>query len=140
MATGEAVEVLLVEDDPDQVRLLKALSRKCSVPVRLQVATNGVEALELLRGTPGPSAPLRTQLVLLDLDLPELDGRAVLTEIRSDPRLARTPVVIVSASRQTSDVQHAYHHRANGYLHKPIVVEDLDALLLQVLTRAKRWA
>lgn len=140
MAASEPIHVLLVEDDPDQVALLHALARKCAFPLQLHVAADGIEALRFLWGTTEAGSRTQAQLVLLDLDLPEIDGRKVLSEIRADPRLAKVPVVIVSASEQTADVRHAYEHQASGFLRKPIVVEDLDAMLRQVVHRAKRWA
>lgn len=133
------VHVLLVEDDPDQVALLQYLSKKCSVPVKIHVAENGYEALQFLWGTQEAGSASRAQLVLLDLDLPELDGRKVLSEMRSDPNLASVPVVIVSASEQTDDVKHAFENQAAGFIRKPITVEDLDAALRQVVHHAKRW-
>ena len=135
----EPVHVLVVEDDPDQVALLHVMARNCTVPIRLHVAENGLDALRYLWGTAEAGSRNQAQLVLLDLELPELDGRKVLTEIRADPRLAKVPVVIVSASQRADDVKHAYELQASGFLRKPIVAEDLEALVRQVVHRAVRW-
>lgn len=134
------VHILVVEDDPDQIALLHVLARRCSIPVRMHVAENGYEALEYLWGAVGTGARGEAQLVLLDLDLPELDGRKVLSEMRADPTLAKVPVVIVSASEATADVKHAFEHQASGFLRKPIEAEDLEAMLRQVVHRAVRWS
>ncbi len=129
MATCTAyrpVELLLVEDNPGDVRLTQEALKEGTLAVNLSVARDGVEALDFLRHRePFADAPL-PDLILLDLTLPRKNGREVLSEIKSDPLLRRIPVLVMTTSRADQDIQKAYSLNANCYITKPM---DLDEFL-----------
>ena len=117
------ISVLLVEDDPDDVFLTRQAIERNKLHLDLDVVADGVEALAYLRRQGSFSEAERPDLILLDLNLPRLDGRAVLAEVKSDPALRDIPVVILTTSRAEEDVLRSYALHANCYVTKPI---DLD--------------
>ena len=120
-----AVNILLVEDSPADVRLTREALRDTKLINRLTVATDGVEAIAMLRNQ-GDYADLpRPDLILLDLNLPKKNGRAVLKEIKEDPDLKRIPVVIVTSSTAEEDVVRSYDLHANCYVTKPLELSNL---------------
>jgi CheY-like chemotaxis protein len=130
-----ALSVLLVEDDPGDVVLVREAFAERKLKEELRVASDGVEALLQLRD-PGLSLP---DLVLLDLNLPRKDGREVLSEIRADPKLTRLPVVILTTSEAETDIVRSYELHANAYVTKPVdlrrflqVVREVDHFFLGV--------
>jgi CheY-like chemotaxis protein len=130
------IVVLLVEDDPGDVVLVREALAERRLQGDLRVAGDGVEALAQLRD-PELSLP---DLVLLDLNLPRKDGRQVLSEIRSDPRLTKLPVVILTTSEAESDIARSYELHANAYVTKPVdltrfleVVREVDRFFLSVV-------
>lgn len=128
----EAVEILLVDDEPGDIRLTQRVLRQGGVPSRLHVAKNGEEALEFLRrGARDAHAP-SADLVLLDLNLPTISGFEVLEGVRADPSLTATPVIVLTTSNAESDVLRAYEGHANAYMTKPVefdrFVESIQAL------------
>src|ERR671933_2309890 len=125
-AVGRPIEILLVEDNPGDVRLTIEALRESKVRNNLHIARDGVEALEVLRAG-GQS--FRPDLILLDLNLPRKDGRQVLAEIKADPRLKTIPVVILTTSRAEQDVLRTYELQANCYITKPV---DLDQFITVV--------
>ena len=110
--------LLLVEDNADDVILAQRAFRKAGVRVKVDVAYDGVEAIEYLLG----EGPLRKlpHFVLLDLKLPRLDGHEVLRRVRSNPRTRRLPVIMLTSSIERQDVARGYDEGANGYVHKPV--------------------
>lgn len=117
-------EILLVEDNPGDVRLTTEALRESGVDHEVSAVCDGVEALAFLRREGRfPQAP-RPDLVLLDLNLPRKDGREVLAEIKQDPRLRRIPVVVLTTSRAESDVARCYDLHANCVLTKPLEFEQ----------------
>ena len=114
-------QVLLVEDNPADVRLTIEALRDSQSPVILHVVDDGLKALTFLR-TPSAETP-RPDMILLDLNLPRKDGREVLQEIRNDDSLSHIPVVILTTSQAEQDVLMAYQLHANAYITKPV---DLD--------------
>jgi len=115
-----AVEILLVEDNPGDVRLTIEALKEAKVHNRLSVVSDGVEALAFLRNEgPYADAP-RPDLILLDLNLPRKDGREVLAEVKSDPDLKLIPVVVLTTSRAEKDLFQAYESHANCYITKPV--------------------
>ena len=127
--------ILHVEDDPiDVVNLERAFSRGgITHPIRR--ASNGEEALALLRGAGGDPG-LRPGLILLDLSMPLMGGLELLRELKLDSRLRRIPVVILTASRHESDLQHAYELGAAGYVVKPL---DFDEFVRAIGTVERYW-
>lgn len=117
------VEILLVEDNPGDVRLTEEALRECGIAHRLSVASDGVEALAFLRGAGKHAAAPVPDIILLDLNLPKKDGREVLMEIKSDPVLRRIPVVVLTTSSAADDILRAYDLHVNCYITKPV---DMD--------------
>jgi CheY-like chemotaxis protein len=130
------VEVLLVEDNPGDVRLTQEALKDGRVLVNLTVAADGVEAMEVLRRS-GPHAQnARPDLILLDLNLPRKNGREVLEEIKADEELKRIPVIVMTTSKAEQDIHKAYNLNANCYVTKPV---DLDEFLNVVRSIEDFW-
>jgi CheY-like chemotaxis protein len=130
------VEVLLVEDNPGDVRLTQEALKDGRVLVNLTVASDGVEALEILnRNGPHANKP-RPDLILLDLNLPRKNGREVLESIKADESLKRIPVIVMTTSKAEQDIHRAYHLNANCYVTKPV---DLDEFLNVVRSIEDFW-
>lgn len=117
------IEVLLVEDNPADVRLTEEAFKEGRVSNHLNVVSDGIEAMEFLRREGKFQTAPRPDLILLDLNLPRKNGREVLEEIKSDPALRRIPVMVLSTSRADQDLAKAYSLHANCYIAKPM---DLD--------------
>jgi chemotaxis family two-component system response regulator Rcp1 len=117
------LKVLLVEDNPGDVDLVLDVLKSASPPVECSIASDGVEALRMLREQPRP------QLILLDLNLPKKDGRQVLAEIKTDVRLRHIPVIVLSSSEAPSDLAEVYRLHANCFLTKPVDLEDYQRLV-----------
>ncbi len=114
--------ILLVEDNPDDAELAVRAFERATVPCELVLARDGVEALDYLLVTE-PVAGRRHEVpsfVLLDLNLPRLDGLEVLRRLREDPRTRTIPIVVMSSSEQEEDVACSYQRGANGYIRKPV--------------------
>jgi two-component system, chemotaxis family, response regulator Rcp1 len=121
---GRAIEILLVEDNPGDVRLIQEALRDGKVWNNPHVVTDGEAALDFLyRRGPFTDAP-RPDMVLLDLNLPKKDGREVLAVIKSDSDLKRIPVVVLTTSKEEEDVHRAYNLAANCYVTKPVEFEE----------------
>ncbi|MCJ7667972.1 MAG: response regulator [Anaerolineae bacterium] len=123
-ALGRPVEILLVEDNPGDVRLMQEGFKESKVRNTLHVVRDGVEALAFLRGGGEYADAPRPDLVLLDLNLPKKDGREVLAEIKEDPDLKRIPVVVLTISKAEEDILRSYNLHANCYITKPIDLEQ----------------
>lgn len=121
-----AIKVLLIEDNPGDVRLLEEAFKELDANILIQVARDGAEGLEMVlpsEVTPKMSYP---DLILLDLNLPKINGHDVLSRIKSDPSTSQIPVIVLTSSRAESDVRRAYQAHANAYLKKP---SNLDGLI-----------
>ncbi len=118
------VEILLVEDNPGDVRLTVEALKEAKVINHLTVLKDGVEALAFLRRQGQYAKAPRPHLILLDLNLPKKDGREVLAEIKADDKLKRIPVVILTTSQDEQDVLKSYHLHANCYVTKPVDLEQ----------------
>ena len=117
---GNAIEILLVEDNPGDVRLVKEVMKDAKVANSLHVAEDGEEAMAMLRREGKYSGSVRPDLILLDLNLPGKDGREVLREIKTDENLRRIPVVVLTTSSAEEDIIRSYSDYANSYITKPI--------------------
>lgn len=117
-------EILLVEDNPADVRLIKEAFREAAVACNLSVAEDGEQALAYLqRKSPHEKAP-RPALILLDLNLPRLDGRELLALIKRDPQLKNIPVVVLTSSQSDQDISKSYDAYANCYVAKPVNLDQ----------------
>jgi len=130
------IEILLVEDNPGDVRLTQEALKEGKVRNNLRVAWNGVEALSYLRREGEYASAVRPDLILMDLNLPLKDGREVLGEIKSDPSLRRIPVVILTTSQAEEDIIRAYDLHVNCYITKPV---DLDQFIRIVRSIEDFW-
>ncbi|HEY5292013.1 MAG TPA: response regulator [Burkholderiales bacterium] len=130
------VEILLVEDNPGDVRLTKEALKEGKVYSTLHWAKDGVEALEFLRHQGKFAGVPRPDIILLDLNLPKKDGREVLSEIKNDDDLKRIPVVILTTSKAEEDVLRSYQLHANCYVTKPV---DLEKFIVVVQSIDKFW-
>lgn len=129
---GRAVEILLVEDNPADVRLTEEALSEGKVANVLRVAEDGVVALSMLRRE-GEHANLpRPDLVLLDLNLPRMTGQEVLREIKNDPDLRRIPVVVLTTSSAERDILRSYELHANCYITKPVDLEQFLVVVKQI--------
>jgi chemotaxis family two-component system response regulator Rcp1 len=133
---GQPIQILLVEDNPGDVRLAVEALRGAKVRNQLHVVQDGVEAMSFLRQVGQYVGFPRPDLVLLDLNLPRKDGREVLAEIKQDADLKRIPVVILTSSAAEQDILHAYNLHANCYITKPL---DLDQFLKVIRTIEDFW-
>jgi len=130
--TGRPIEILLVEDNPADVRLTVEILKETKVRNNLTVAGDGNEALELLRRTGRYTHAMRPDLILLDLNLPKKDGKQVLAEIKADPVLKRIPVVILTSSKAEEDIVKSYNLHANCYVTKPVDLEQFVKVVKSV--------
>jgi chemotaxis family two-component system response regulator Rcp1 len=135
------IEVLLVEDSPGDVRLTQEAFRDSGKPVRLHLASDGVEAMAFLQRQGIYTDAPRPDLILLDLNLPKMDGREVLALIKGDQALKTIPTIILTTSDDEADVLISYQLQANCYLRKPAHWDAFDNLVRSInafwLTRAK---
>ena len=112
------LKILLVEDSPSDVRLIREALKETPVPVQIIVARDGVEAMDYLRQSEAGLAN-RPDLMLLDLNLPRKNGREVLAEVKASPALKQIPVLVMTSSRADEDIRQAYSLNANCYITKP---------------------
>ena len=130
--TGRPIEILLVEDNPGDVRLTVEGLKESKVRNNLHVARDGVEAMEFLQRQGQHTSAVRPDLILLDLNLPRMDGREVLAEIKSDPKLKTIPVVVLTTSRAEHDVLRSYELQANCYITKPVDLEQFITVVKSI--------
>ena len=131
---GKPIDILLVEDNPGDVRLTREAFKNGRVFNNLHVVTNGEEAMGFLhRNDPYTDVP-RPDLILLDLNLPKMDGRAVLSEIKSDPELRRIPVVVLTTSKTEEDILRTYNLHANCYITKPVELDEFISIVRNIET------
>jgi CheY-like chemotaxis protein len=136
-----SVEVLLVEDQPGDVRLAQEAFRDSNRPVRLHLASDGVEAMAFLQRQGAHAYAPRPDLILLDLNMPKMNGWQVLTAIKSDQNLKIIPTIILTTSDSEADVMMSYRLQANCYLRKPEYWDAFDGFIRSInafwLTNAK---
>ena len=133
---AKPIEILLVEDNPGDVRLTKEALKDARVANNLHITIDGVEALAFLRKQGKHAAVPRPDLILLDLNLPKKNGREVLEEIKKEEALRHIPVVILTTSQAEQDVVESYRLQANAYVTKPV---DLDQFLKVVSSIEQFW-
>lgn len=129
---GDIFKILLVEDNPADVRLTQEALINGKVVHELEVAKDGCEAMAILRrGSPNGQFS-RPDIILLDLNLPKKDGREVLAEIKADPDLRSIPVVVLTTSQLDEDIIEAYNLHANGYIVKPVDIDQFFAMIKKI--------
>jgi two-component system response regulator len=131
-----AVDILLVDDNPDDVLLTKEVLREGKVKNKLYVAEDGDNAMQFLLNQGKFADAPRPSIILLDLNLPGKDGREVLSDIKGDRKLKSIPVVILSSSNDEEDIKKMYEHNANAYITKPV---DLDKFIKVIRTFEDFW-
>ena len=135
------IEVLLVEDSPGDVRLTQEAFREANKAIHLHVASDGVEAMAFLKREGVYARAPRPELILLDLNLPKMDGREVLAHIKENPDLKTIPTVILTTSEAEADIVKSYQLQANCYLSKPVQLDAFEALVKSIndfwLTKVK---
>ncbi|HEU4490016.1 MAG TPA: response regulator [Jiangellales bacterium] len=140
-----AIEVLLIEDDPGDVLMTREAFEDAKVANNLYVVSDGEDALAFLRREGAHAQVPRPDLVLLDLNLPRVDGREVLEQIKNDPELRSIPVVVLTTSESEDDIVHSYSLHANAYVTKPVdfdrfhqVVRQIDDFFVSVVKLPRR--
>ena len=126
------IEVLLVEDSPGDVRLTREAFRDANMSIHLHVASDGVEAMAFLRQEGAHAHVPRPDVILLDLNLPKMDGREVLAHIKEDNSLKTIPTVILTTSGAEADIVKSYQLQANCYLTKPVQLDAFDSLVKSI--------
>jgi DNA-binding response OmpR family regulator len=134
--TSATVEVLIVEDNPNDLELAMHAFAKHNFTNKIEVARDGQEALDYLMGTADRAAGERPKVILLDLKLPKVDGLEVLREIRADESLKSLPVVILTSSREERDIVESYDLGVNSYIVKPVA---FDKFVETVQTLGLYW-
>jgi len=129
---GRPIEVLLVEDSPGDVRLTREALRDANGSIHLHVATDGVEAMAFLRREEAQIRAPRPDLILLDLNLPRMDGREVLAHIKADSSLKTIPTIILTTSEAEADIVQSYQLHANCYLIKPVQLDAFERLVKSI--------
>ena|SRR5262245_24539559 len=130
------IEILLVEDNPGDVRLTREALKDGKIHVRLTAVADGEEAMSYLRRQGSHANAVRPDLILLDLNLPRKSGREVLAEIKSDLSLRRIPIVVLTSSQAEQDILNSYDLSANCYVCKPV---DLDQFIKVVKSIEDFW-
>ena len=133
---GKPIEILLVEDNPGDVRLTREALQEGKVINTLHTAADGVQALEYLKQEGEYTDAVRPDIILLDLNLPRMDGRELLAIIKSDLDLRRIPVVILTTSKAEEDIIETYDLHANCFITKPV---DLDQFFVVVQSVEEFW-
>jgi CheY-like chemotaxis protein len=133
---NQAIEILLVEDNPGDIRLTREAFKEGKVSNEINVVNDGIEALEYLRQEGQYTDAPRPDVILLDLNLPKKDGYEVLAEIKKDPDLRRIPVVILTTSEAERDILQTYYMHANCYITKPV---DLDQFITVIKSIESFW-
>jgi two-component system, chemotaxis family, response regulator Rcp1 len=126
------IDILLIEDNPGDVRLTVEALKEGKVHNRLSVVADGVEALAFLRREGQYADAPRPDVILLDLNLPKKDGREVLGEIKADERLRRIPVVVLTTSKAEQDILESYSLHANCYITKPVDLEQFITVVRSI--------
>ena len=132
MENGGAIEVLLIEDSPGDVRLTQEALWDANKLVHLHVAADGVEAMAFLKQEGSHARAPRPDLILLDLNLPRMDGREVLVLIKEDAQLKTIPTIILTTSAAESDIVKSYELRANCYLTKPVQLDAFEGIVKSI--------
>ncbi|MFL6415628.1 MAG: response regulator [Bryobacteraceae bacterium] len=119
------IRILIIEDNPGDVRLLKDALKELKAPVEIRVASDGAEGLRIAFNDNPESERWQPDLIFLDLNLPKIGGHEVLARLKADPDKRMIPVIVLSSSRAENDINRAYEAHANAYIRKPTSLDDL---------------
>ena len=140
-----AVDVLLIEDDPGDILIIREALETHKIHNILHVARDGQEGLDYLYQRGSHEGATRPDLILLDLNLPKYNGHQLLEKIKSDPKLCHIPVVVLTTSAAEEDILRSYRHHANAYVTKPVgfeqfmnVIRQIDEFFVQVVCLPRR--
>ena len=141
----KAIDILLVEDNPGDIRLTKEVLKEGKIRNRLNVVMDGEEAIFYLKKTGKYKDAVSPDIILLDLNLPKKDGREVLAEIKVDPVLMLIPVIVLTTSESEQDILNMYSHHANCYITKPVdfnqfisVIKSVEDFWLSIVKLPKK--
>jgi chemotaxis family two-component system response regulator Rcp1 len=126
------IDVLLVEDSPGDVRLTQEAFRETNRAIHLHVASDGIEAMAFLRQEGKHANVPRPDFILLDLNIPKMDGREVLSQIKTDEDLKTIPTIILTTSDAEADIVRSYQLQANCYLSKPVQLDEFEAVVKSI--------
>ncbi len=129
MKTEKSIEILLVEDNPGDVRLTLEALKAGKINNSVKVVTDGEQAVEYLKRKGGSETRPLPELILLDLNLPKLSGREVLEIIKNDDDLKHIPVIILTTSKAEDDILKSYQHQTNSYITKPVDFEQFSLVI-----------
>jgi CheY-like chemotaxis protein len=132
VGTSGPIDVLLVDDSPGDIRLTREAFRDANKDIIVHVATDGVDAMAFLRRKGDQADAPRPAIILLDLNLPRMDGREVLAQIKADPSLKTIPTIILTTSEANADIVRSYELQANSYLTKPVQLEKFESLVKSI--------
>ena len=135
-SSSDKIEILLVEDNPADIRLVQEVFKEARINNKMHVTLNGEKAMQLLRRESEYAHVSRPDLIILDLNLPKKDGKEVLKEIKEDMNLKTIPVIILTTSNAEDDLIETYENNANCYITKPV---DLDNFIKVVKTIENFW-
>jgi chemotaxis family two-component system response regulator Rcp1 len=129
---GLSLDVLLVEDSPGDARLTREVFREANTAIRLHVVPDGMEAMEFLRRKGAYANAPRPHFILLDLNLPRMDGREVLARIKQDNLLKTITTIVLTTSDAEADISQSYNLQANCYLTKPAQLDDFERVVRSI--------
>ncbi|MBD3168929.1 MAG: response regulator [candidate division Zixibacteria bacterium] len=129
---GKAIDILMVEDNPDDVTLTTEALKETKIAVNLNVVENGIQAMQYLKKEDKYIDAVRPDLILLDLNLPKMDGREVLSELKSSKSIRNIPVVVLTTSMAEEDIAQAYELQANCYITKPIDLNQFEKVVRSI--------
>ena len=132
MKKHRPVNILLIEDNPGDVRLTQEAFKEGRIAINMEVTMDGVEAIKFLRKEPPYEDKFTPDLILLDLNLPKRDGREVLKEIKSDDYLRRIPIVILTTSNAEQDILKSYNLHVNCYINKPVDFDKFFEIIQKI--------
>jgi chemotaxis family two-component system response regulator Rcp1 len=116
---NKRIHILLIEDNPGDVRMMTELLSESGVSSELHVSMDGADAIDFLKRRGGHNSAIQPDFIILDLNLPKKNGREVLAEIKQDEHLKTIPVIILSSSDADNDIEYCYSMQANCYINKP---------------------
>lgn len=134
MSKDKSVDILLVEDNPADIRLTQEAFKTTRIPNQLHIVRDGAEAMAYLEQTGRFANVPRPDMILLDLNLPKKDGREVLALIKQSPEYKQIPVVILTTSREEEDITHTYNHHANCFITKPAGLDEFLEVVKSIET------